>query len=247
LVQNEERAENREMSPGKKIAATIVSILFALVLVIAYWAFLYDGDLPDFQHLAEFAPSAPMTISNDECLGESLDLIPTDEMGDAFRKAFPAAEAPETWTNQIARSALCDRAERSLGAHVVAEWRMIWRLKRAFSHDQLLAIYANRAYFGDRALGVNEASMHFMQKRPKDLTLDEAALLAGLLRAPEAYFPSTHPDRALARRNAVLREMVRQASLSAAEAAELETRPIPKPAGKLQRRLPFGGGDFGNL
>jgi membrane carboxypeptidase/penicillin-binding protein len=236
LVQYEERAENREMSPGKKIAATIVSILFALVLVIAYWAFLYDGDLPDFQHLAEFAPSAPMTISNDECLGESLDLIPTDEMGDAFRKAFPAAEAPETWTNQIARSVLCDRAERSLGAHVVAEWRMIWRLKRAFSHDQLLAIYANRAYFGDRALGVNEAS-----------TLDEAALLAGLLRAPEAYFPSTHPDRALARRNAVLREMVRQGSLSAAEAAELETRPIPKPAGKLQRRLPFGGGDFGNL
>jgi membrane carboxypeptidase/penicillin-binding protein len=220
-------------------AATAGILVFLLLTAAAYWAFLYDGDLPDSKGLSRFAPSSPLTVS-DECLGESLDVIPFKDIGDAFRKVLPAAEPPETWPRQIAQSALCNRAQWSLGIHVIAEWRMVWRLERTFSQNQLLTIYANRAYFGERALGVNEASMHFVQKRPRDLSVDEAALLVGLIEAPEAYSPTKHPDHALACRNEVLRKMADQGALTAAEAAQFEARPIPKPIGELQRRIPRG-------
>ncbi len=95
-----------------------------------------------------------------------------------------------------------------------------------FTEQQLFAIYANRAYFGAGITGVARASKEFFHKQPNALSTEEAALIAGLLRAPNYLSPYKHPERALQRRNQVLEEMVVQGKLSAAEAVRLETTPI---------------------
>jgi penicillin-binding protein 1A len=213
------------MTSLRKIVAGTLCTLLAVIGAAAYWFYFYDGDLRDYRRLSQFAPDSQQTIS-DDCLGKNLVVIPASEMGESFRKAFNVAERADTWSLQIARSALCHHAQRTLGAHVLAEMRVSARLKRQFSEDQLFAIYANRSYFGDGAIGVEEASTHYLQKAPRDLTIDEAALLAGLVRAPGAYSLAKHPDRALARRNAVLQEMVQQGILSQGDAAELEAKPV---------------------
>jgi len=91
-----------------------------------------------------------------------------------------------------------------------------------FSEQQLFTIYANRAYFGARAIGVESASRQFFYKDADTLSIEEAALIAGLLRAPGYFSPYKNPERALERRNKVLESMAAQGKLSAVEAARAE-------------------------
>jgi membrane peptidoglycan carboxypeptidase len=95
-----------------------------------------------------------------------------------------------------------------------------------FSEQQWLTIYANRAYFGAGMTGVQNASKDLFHKEPGALSVDEAALIAGLLRAPGALSPRKHPEQALQRRNKVLEEMVANGKLSAGDAARLEASPL---------------------
>jgi len=90
----------------------------------------------------------------------------------------------------------------------------------------LFTVYANRAYFGPGATGVEAASQQFFQKAPDILSAEEAAMIAGLLRAPAYYSPFKHPERALERRNKVLEGMAAQGNLSAVEAARAEATPL---------------------
>ena len=103
------------------------------------------------------------------------------------------------------------------------EIRLSWQIRRHFSDDQILTIYANQAYFGAGANGVKNASLTYFHKDPDTLSIAEAALLAGLLRSPERFSPYEHPDRALQRRNEVLRAMAVQGTISANQAANAET------------------------
>src|SRR5208282_6463600 len=103
--------------------------------------------------------------------------------------------------------------------------RLSWHIRRQFSEQQMLVIYANRAYFGPGLTGVERASKEFFHKEPDALTIEQAALLAGLIRSPGRYSPHQHPDRALKRRNTVLELMVARGELSEGEAARLEATP----------------------
>lgn len=104
--------------------------------------------------------------------------------------------------------------------------RLSWHIRRHFSEQQLLVIYANRAYFGPGLTGVEKACKEIFHKEPDALTIEQAALIAGLIRAPGAYSPYKHPDKALQRRNNVLELMVAQGKLSAGDAARLEATPL---------------------
>ena len=74
-----------------------------------------------------------------------------------------------------------------------------------------------------------EASQEFFQKEPAALGTEEAALIAGLLRAPDYFSPRRHPELALQRRNKVLEEMVAQGKLGAEETRRLEATPVITP------------------
>ncbi len=80
-------------------------------------------------------------------------------------------------------------------------------IEKQFTKAQIFELYANQVYLGHGAYGVESASRLYFGKHAKDLTLPEAAMIAGLARTPMKDSPITHPDRALERRNHVLRRM----------------------------------------
>jgi membrane peptidoglycan carboxypeptidase len=88
-------------------------------------------------------------------------------------------------------------------------------------------ILTSRVWFGDNQVGVEAASQYYFGKEPNQLDNAEAALLAGLIRAPSRYSPYKHPDRALSRRNEVIDTMVRDHA-------------ITEDQGRPQRRLVLG-------
>jgi len=104
--------------------------------------------------------------------------------------------------------------------------RLSWHIRTHFLQQQVFTIYANRAYFGPGMTGVENASRQLFHKAPDGLRIEQAALIAGLIRAPGAYSPYKHPDRALQRRNKVLELMKVQGKLSADDAARLEATPL---------------------
>ena len=90
----------------------------------------------------------------------------------------------------------------------IREIKLAVAAERKYSKDQILENYLNIALFGDGQYGVQMASRHFLSKNASELTLPDAALLAGIVRSPTFYDPTDHPDRAQSRRNVVLDRML---------------------------------------
>jgi penicillin-binding protein 1C len=128
-----------------------------------------------------------------------------------------------TITQQLAK--LLDRQPRTFRGKIVEAIDAV-RLERTLSKDQILTQYLNRAYYGRLAYGVEAAAQRYFGKPASELSLDEAALLAILPRAPSAYDPIRHPERALARRRHVLRLMVKQGYIDARTAERAAVVPI---------------------
>jgi 1A family penicillin-binding protein len=115
------------------------------------------------------------------------------------------AQGGSTLTQQLARQSFLTREKtvrRKLKEIIVAA-----RLEREFSKEQILELYLNKVYFGDGLYGAEAASLGYFGKHASDLDVAEAALLAGLVKAPSAYAPTVRMDRAIARRNATLQAM----------------------------------------
>ena len=83
-------------------------------------------------------------------------------------------------------------------------------IEQTYTKTQIMELYLNSVYFGHGTYGVQAASNQYFGKDISDLQLDESAILIGLLPAPARYSPIRHPDRALVRRNLVLRVMKEQ-------------------------------------
>ena len=89
-------------------------------------------------------------------------------------------------------------------ARKIIEMRYAMQLEKELTKDQILERYLNIAYFGDLVYGVQAAAQHYFGVSAKDLTLPQAALLAGLVQAPNGYNPRLYSDAAIARRDTVL-------------------------------------------
>ncbi|GAA4224894.1 transglycosylase domain-containing protein [Actinomadura meridiana] len=92
-------------------------------------------------------------------------------------------------------------------ARKIRELRYAVALEKRFTKDEILRRYLNIAYYGDGAYGVEAASRHYFSKHASELSLAEAALLAGVIRYPYAYDPIRHAGKARERRNIVLHRM----------------------------------------
>jgi hypothetical protein len=182
------------------------------------------GDLPEFDHLSQFAPNAQVVLL-DSCLSGPSTSLPFDRIGKTFQDALVAAEPSSSLPDLIAITLMCNRRERAI-QYELDTIRLSWHIRMHFSEQQWLTIYANRAYFGAGMTGVQNASRDLFHKEPGALSVDEAALIAGLLHAPGALSPRKHPEQALQRRNKVLEEMVANGKLSAGDAARLEASPL---------------------
>ena len=143
----------------------------------------------------------------------------------AYQDALAAVESPTSLPHQIARSLTCNHTGE-MGRYHANNLRLSWHIRRHFSEQQVFTIYANRAYFGSGATGVENASRQLFHKNADSLNTEDAALLAGLLRAPDYFSPYKHPERALQRRNQVLEAMAAQGKISTSDAARAEASPV---------------------
>ena len=121
-------------------------------------------------------------------------------------EAGTVEEGFSTITMQLVGNLYLDRTEVSL-TRKFREMTLAWQLEDKMTKDEILDQYLNTVYFGANAYGIQAASRTYYDKDPKDLTLPEAALLAGLPQAPSGYSPRNHPQAARERRNVVLKRM----------------------------------------
>ena len=129
---------------------------------------------------------------------------------------FELREGGSTITQQLAKNVILSQDEtatRKLGEIVAA-----FDIEKNYSKDDILALYVNTCYFGDGYYGIYDASMGYYNKEPKDLTLDEATMLAGVPNAPSVYAPTVNPDLAKKRQEHVLNKMVEYGYISKEEA-----------------------------
>jgi penicillin-binding protein 1A len=147
------------------------------------------------------------------------------------------AEGGSTITQQLARQTFLSRNKtyrRKVREVIVASY-----LESYYSKDDILELYLNKVYFGDGLYGVEAASRGYFGKSSSDLTVDEAALLAGLIQSPSSYAPTGNLDRAIARRNLVLHTMMTSGAIDEATAARARRAPVRLVDG-LDKKEDFG-------
>jgi penicillin-binding protein 1A len=108
----------------------------------------------------------------------------------------------------------------------IKEAILAFQIEKAFTKEEIFTLYCNQVYFGHGSYGVEAASQAYFSKPIKDLTLSEAALVAGLPQSPTRLSPLEHPDRALARRNHVLDRMVEEKYVTREEAERAQAEPL---------------------
>ena len=200
-------------------------VLLTFVGIGLGWFFFYSTDIPNFDILAEFAPTVPATEVSD-CPAGSASVLPYSLIGQNVLKAARAAEGDDrNLALQIARGTFCNYQGRMLKRHLL-EYKAFVQVRRSFSSEQLLTLYLNKGYFGDGGIGIENAAQHYYGKHSSELDVGQAAMIAGLLKAPRMYSPDLHPDKAKTRRDAVLTTMLSRGSITPTEAEAAMQSPV---------------------
>jgi penicillin-binding protein 1A len=133
-------------------------------------------------------------------------------------------EGGSTLTQQLAKNLFLTR-EQTL-KRKMNEWVLALQIERYYTKNQIMELYANHIFLGANAYGVEAGAETYFGKHAKDLTLDEAALLAGIPKAPGEYSPTANPTKAKERRDLVLDLMAKTGFTSQAEADAAKTKPL---------------------
>jgi len=135
------------------------------------------------------------------------------------------AQGGSTLTQQLARAIFL--SPRKTLSRKVNEALVAFEIERRYSKDQILTMYANEIYLGHGNYGVEAACRYYFGKSVKDVTLAEAALLAGIVQRPEDQSPFRNPAQARARRATALRRMRAEGYITEAERQAAEAEPLP--------------------
>jgi len=146
--------------------------------------------------------------------------------GAAYRNLLKGrkAEGASTITMQLAGNLFLDRSDRSF-RRKMQEMLLSLQIERRYTKPQIFTMYANQVYLAHGNYGFAAAAQFYFGKPVTDLKLQEAALLAGMIRGP-IYSPLNDPQRALARRNLVLRQMQSEGKITTAEEAAARKTPL---------------------
>src|SRR5579884_487346 len=147
-------------------------------------------------------------------------------LGAAYRDiiAGQKAQGASTLTMQLSRNLFLspDRTYH----RKIEEAMLAVQIERRFTKPQIFTLYANQIFLGHGVYGFEAASEYYFSKPAKQLTLEEAALLAGLPKAPGQYSPINHADRALKRRNLVINAMLEDGKITAQQANDARNKPV---------------------
>ncbi|HZW93455.1 MAG TPA: PBP1A family penicillin-binding protein [Candidatus Eremiobacteraceae bacterium] len=147
-------------------------------------------------------------------------------VGAAYRdiESGGRVQGASTLTMQLARNLFLS-PDRSFHRKV-QEAMLAIQIERRFTKPQIFTLYANQIFLGHGAYGFEAASEFYFSKPARNLTLAEAALLAGLPKGPGVYSPINHPDRAMKRRNLVINAMLEDGKITAAQAEAARSNAI---------------------
>ena len=134
------------------------------------------------------------------------------------------AQGASTLTMQLARNLFLSN-ERTLGRKL-QEVFLSLQIEHRFTKQQIFTLYGNQIYLGHGVYGFEAGANYYFSKHANDLTLPEAALLAGLPKGPSEFSPLQNPDRAMRRRNAVINAMLEDGAITAAQAEAARTTPL---------------------
>lgn len=137
-------------------------------------------------------------------------------------KNFDFVEGGSTITQQIAKNIFFTQEESV--TRKIAEIFMAFKLEDNYDKDDILEIYVNTSYFGYNYTGIGEACKGYLGKEPKDMTLYDASLLAGVPNAPYYYSPRANMDLATKRQKKVLSSMVKYNYISQEQADQALTQ-----------------------
>ena len=129
-------------------------------------------------------------------------------------------EGGSTITQQTAKN-LYFIEDTDVVSRKVAEIILGFRLEKEYSKDQILELYINTIYFGDGYYGIKEACEGYLGKEPKDMTLYDATMLAGIPNAPSAYAPTVNFEYTCSRQKKVVSSMLEYGYLDNEEAGNL--------------------------
>lgn len=139
-------------------------------------------------------------------------------------RAGGVREGGSTLSQQLARNIFLSN-QRTL-RRKVREALLAIKMEQQLSKEQILTLYFNHVYFGEGAYGVQAASETYFGKNPAQLTLPQAALLAGMPQAPTDYNPFHHPEAAKKRRNEVIDNLAETGEITPREAENYKSTPL---------------------
>ncbi|SHL73979.1 penicillin-binding protein 1A [Flavobacterium chilense] len=134
-----------------------------------------------------------------------------------------------TLTQQLAKQLFHGEGSKFLPFRIVQkikEWIIAIRLERQYTKNEILAMYCNVYDFGNYSVGVSSAAQTYFSKDPKDLTMDESAILVGMFKNSGLYNPVRNPEGVKNRRNVVLSQMEKAKMITTAEKLRLQALPI---------------------
>ena len=133
-----------------------------------------------------------------------------------------------TITQQLAKNIFPRQRQRYFSTPInkLKEMIIAQKLEKIYSKADILTLYFNTVSFGENAFGIKTASERFFSVRPKQLSIQEAAVLVGLLKATNTYNPRLHPNNSLARRNLVISQMAKYGFLEKEPADSIKSLPL---------------------
>lgn len=127
-------------------------------------------------------------------------------------KSFSFKEGASTITQQLVKNTHLTN-EKTVKRKIV-EGKIARQIEKKYSKEEIIEMYLNNIYFGDNCYGIYKASKHYFDKEPIDLTTNESACLAGLVKSPYYYSPTKNAENSYKRKNIVLTEMLNQGYIS---------------------------------
>ncbi len=140
-----------------------------------------------------------------------------------------SAGGGSTITQQLAKNLFPRKENASIFYTVfvkLKEWVTAVKLERNYTKEEIIAMYLNTVDFGSQSFGIKMAAKTYFDKTPADLTIEESAMLVGMLQAPSWFHPVRNPERAVKRRNVVLGQMFRYGRLHPLEFDSIRRLPL---------------------
>jgi len=200
----------------------------------------------DLRQLPEYVPAAFVAVEDQHFHSHNGVHWPR-LLAQTVRNLIPGQRGAgaSTITMQVARNVFPDRlpaSERTVKRKAL-EIRVAQEIERHYGKDEILQLYLNNIYFGEGVYGIASASRVYFGKNPSELRLSEAALLAGLPKAPTNYNPRRNLRRSTDRRNLVLSLMAAQGRVTAEDAAQAKDAPVRlarwNPEERRRSRAPY--------